>query len=284
MALELPYESWGRTDRTAPALFLLHGFTGNRSAWRHLEPLLGPHHRVFAADLPGHGGAPLPTRTGFEAFEETLDALQAILHREAPGGASILGYSQGARMALGLALRPAVKVQKLVLESVSPGLRWPKERRNRQMDDEALAQRLETDGLSAFMDFWEALPMFAGLRALPEPERQALRRRREGSSPEGLAGALRRVGVACQPSYWERLSALRVPTLLLTGAEDKKFTDIARQAQRDIPTAYHRAFEGCHHAPHLEAKDAYAAEVLAFVRTPVSDDDRDDQMMGSEDE
>jgi 2-succinyl-6-hydroxy-2,4-cyclohexadiene-1-carboxylate synthase len=36
----------------------------------------------------------------------------------------------------------------------------------------------------------------------------------------------------------------------------------------ELPVVYRRAFEGCTHAPHLEVPEAYAEEVLSFVRTP----------------
>ena len=272
MSPALPFERWGREG--APALLLLHGFTGNRTTWRHLEPLLGGSVRAIAVDLPGHGEArPLPSR-GPAGFEEALEALEQVVDAAGDGAVSVLGYSQGARLALGLALRAPGKVSRLILESVNPGLSRPEERRARERDDEALAARIVQGGVERFLEEWEASPLFEGLRALPGPEREALRRRRSGATPEGLAGALRSLGLASQPSYWERLPGLRVPVLLLTGELDRKFTELARRARRELPLSWHRAFEGCHHAPHLESPEAYAAEVRAFLEVPWSEPER----------
>lgn len=272
-ALELPFETWGREG--APRLLLLHGFTGNRSSWRHLEPLLGDALQAVAVDLPGHGEAPPPSARGAEGFEATLAALERVVDRVSSGGPiAVLGYSQGARLALGLALRAPGKVGRLILESVNPGLSEAKERRARERDDEALASKLLRGGVERFLKTWEALPMFEGLRALPADAREALHARRASATAEGLAGALRCLGLAAQPSYWEQLHRLRMPVLVLSGSQDRKFTELARRAAREMPMAWRRAFDGCHHAPHLEAPAAYAAEVRAFLAVPWSEAER----------
>ncbi len=56
--------------------------------------------------------------------------------------------------------------------------------------------------------------------------------------------------------------------LLLSGAMDAKFTQIARQMAAQLPLGWVRVFEGSGHAPHLEVPEAYAVEVLAFLETP----------------
>lgn len=274
-AFELPFERWGREG--APRLLLLHGFTGNRSSWRHLEPLLGDALGLVAVDLPGHGEAPLPEASGPEGFEAALAALERVVDRVG-GPISVLGYSQGARLALGLALRAPGKVGRLILESVNPGLGEAKERRAREKDDEAKASKLLQGGVERFLKSWEALPMFEGLRALPPEAREALHARRASATAEGLAGALRCLGLAAQPSYWEQLHRLRMPVLLLSGSLDRKFTELARCAAREMPMAWRRAFDGCHHAPHLEAPAAYAAEVRAFLAVPWSESERGERV------
>ncbi|HZI11748.1 MAG TPA: alpha/beta fold hydrolase, partial [Myxococcus sp.] len=76
MALKLAYETWGEGPHP---LLLLHGFTGNRSSFDHLRPLMSDKVRAIAVDLPGHGSTPLPSRTGRDGFLETVDALVGLL-------------------------------------------------------------------------------------------------------------------------------------------------------------------------------------------------------------
>lgn len=256
--MRLPTEQWGRGE--TPALFV-HGFTGSGASWRHLEPLLGDLLTATAVDLPGHAHAPLPSQMGPAGFEETVAALGALLTRRAV----LIGYSQGARLALAVAAKFPERVERLVLESGSPGLRQRHARSVRRDEDEALASLIVSGGVERFVDRWEQLPLFAGLQALPATERASLRERRAAHSPEGLAGALRCLGQGVQPDLWPALPGLRVPTLVLTGANDAKYTRLARRMVSELPLAWRVSFRGAGHAPHLECPALYAAEVRAFL-------------------
>lgn len=249
----LPFEQWGHGG--VPALFL-HGFTGNRSAFRHLEPLLGSTVRATCVDLPGHGEAPAPT-----GFLETVDQLAEML--DAP--TVIVGYSQGARLALALAVRHPHKVDRLVLESGSPGLRRRHDRAQRRQADELMASLILEHGVDSFVTKWEMNPLFAGLQKLPAVEREALHSRRSAHSAAGLAAALRCLGQGSQPDYWPALIKILRPTLVLSGALDSKYTRIARRMVTDLPLGWRHTFRGSGHAPHLECPAEYAHELISFL-------------------
>ena len=272
MGVKLSYDVWGRGE--LPVL-LLHGFTGDRTAWDHLRPWLEGKVRALAVDLPGHGKSGLPLETGRAGFEDTIDSLAEFLAQAAQGCVDVIGYSQGARLAVGLAVRCPRRVRRLVLESGSPGLSARKQRSARQREDSALADRIRQQGIELFVDEWARRSLFDGLRKLPQPLAAALRARRLAQTPDGLAGALLCLGTGVQPNYWPALPLLRVPTLLLTGSMDEKYTRIARDMVAQLPMGWFRVFEGSGHAPHLEVPDAYASEVLAFLETPWFDAQRE---------
>jgi 2-succinyl-6-hydroxy-2,4-cyclohexadiene-1-carboxylate synthase len=250
------------------ALLLLHGFTGNRETWSRVEPYLLDRFRLVRVDLPGHGGSPLPNLSGPAGFMETVRALENVLDEVGVARAHVAGYSQGARLALALAMEVTARVERLVMESGTAGLHRRKDRAERRRADELLADEILSKGVEHFVRRWELLPLFDGLRRLPPSELQGLRMRRSSATAEGLAGALRTLGLGVQPDYWTRLWKLRVPTLLLTGAEDTKFTALARRMAAELPIVWGHAFEGVGHAPHLEAPEAWAREVIAFLETP----------------
>ena len=70
--------------------------------------------------------------------------------------------------------------------------------------DEALAARLERDGLEPFLDAWLAQPLFAGL-----PPEAAVRGRAAENTVEGLAESLRQAGTGAQDPLWDRLAGSR---------------------------------------------------------------------------
>jgi 2-succinyl-6-hydroxy-2,4-cyclohexadiene-1-carboxylate synthase len=260
--MSLAYERWGGDG---PPLLLLHGFTGCRSTFAHLRPWLASRADVVVVDLPGHGDSPCAEDT---TFTSTLDELQALLHGLHLGPVDVVGYSLGARLALGLAVAAAPRMRRLVLESGSPGLRRRHDRGERRREDEALAVRLESEGLEAFVKTWEALPLFAGVRALPAEVQEGLRRRRLSGNAAALASCLRRLGLGAQPSYWSALPAVRTPTLLLSGARDAKFTALARRMAAELPMVWGHVFSGVGHAPHLEVPEAWVREVTGFLAAP----------------
>ncbi|WP_224366519.1 2-succinyl-6-hydroxy-2,4-cyclohexadiene-1-carboxylate synthase [Hyalangium versicolor] len=265
MGVTLAYSTWGEGTRP---LLMLHGFTGNRSSFDHLRPLLHSAVKAIAIDLPGHGETPLPQRKGREGFIETVEAVVQLVEKLGLPSVDLLGYSMGARIALGAALHKPERFGRLILESGSPGLHRRIERAERREADGRLGTLLRTKGLDAFVDHWESLPLFQSLQRLP-PERIAgLRERRKSCTADGLMGALGRLGLGFQPDYWPELHRQRLPTLLLTGALDEKFTQIARKMATELPVVWRHTFPDCGHVPHLEVPEDYAREVLSFLHTP----------------
>lgn len=252
----------------ARPLCLLHGFTGSRESFAHLEPSLATHFTLIRVDLPGHGATGPAALAGESGFQATIDAIASVLDEVGARDADLFGYSQGARLALSFAFTHPRRVRRLVLESGTPGLRHRRERVARRRADETLAESIVSGGVEAFVRRWEALPLFDGLRRMPAPARRALQQRRLASTAEGLASALRCVGLGVQPDWWDHLYKLHVPTLLLTGAHDQKFTRIARRMAAELPMVWSHTFADAGHAPHLEAPTEWLCEVKTFLELP----------------
>ena len=120
------------------------------------------------------------------SVEATADALAALLEARDAAPAHVVGYSLGARVALRLAVAHPDVVDRLVLESPSAGLPTEAERAARRAADEALAARLEADGIERFVDEWERNPVFAGAGS-PDPDRVARRARDAARQRPGRA-------------------------------------------------------------------------------------------------
>ena len=241
-------------------LVLLHGFTGSAESWSaHIEALAA-RFRVVRIDLPGHGRTPVLSVERC-AFTRVGDDLASILARVVDVPAHLLGYSMGGRLALYTALTHPDRVRTLILESASPGLESAAERGARRDADEALAERILAQGVPAFIDAWEKLPLFATHARLPQSIRDAQRHQRLASDADGLAISLRAMGTGVQPSLWAHLSDLQAPTLLITGDEDAKFTSVAQRMAAAMPNATHRQIIHSGHTPHLEQLNAFLESV-----------------------
>jgi 2-succinyl-6-hydroxy-2,4-cyclohexadiene-1-carboxylate synthase len=165
------------------------------------------------------------------------------------GDSLIVGYSLGARVALGLVA--SGRCQRAILVSVNPGIP-DAERAARRASDAAWAQLLRTRGLAGFLAAWEAQPLFA-TQSRVSPERLAARRaRRLALDPEQLARSLEVMGLAEMPDY---RGALDDRVALIAGADDPKYAAIARASG-----VRHEIIAGGHDLP-LEQPAALAAAI-----------------------
>ena len=215
---------------------VLHGFAGSPRAF---APFFS---QADAPELPGHGAA--PDATSWDDALATLAPHSTV---------RIFGYSMGARLALGLALRHPAAVAELNLESGTAGIEDEGERARRKAEDDALAAFIEREGMEKFVDRWEQHPTLASLR----PFAARLRPERLAHRPAGLASALRHLGAGAQPSYWAELRRLRIPVRLIAGANDEQFSALARRMRDLLPRATLTLIPDCGHAPHLERPQAF---------------------------
>lgn len=246
-------------------LVLLHGFTGSCAEWQPFIPTLAERYRVLAVDLPGHGLTQGPANWRYYQIPQILDELEHLLIDKELYSAHWLGYSMGGRLALLIGVQRPHLVRSILLESASPGLATVAERRLRREQDETLATRIESIGVSTFVDQWEKVPLFDSQRHLPIEAREALRARRLKNSASGLANSLRGMGTGIQPLLWADLEGMSVDTLLLAGELDQKFVSINERMANRIPRARLQIIPGAGHAIHLEQPDLFLDEVLHFL-------------------
>jgi 2-succinyl-6-hydroxy-2,4-cyclohexadiene-1-carboxylate synthase len=253
------------TAGAGPPLVLLHGFTGSAASW-------GPHVVEFArrfftvsVDLLGHGLSDSPGDPACYGIAHCVEDVLGVMDSLSIAKASILGYSMGGRIALALAIAAPDRVAALIVESTSPGLRSGEARRARAAQDAELADAILRGGVEAFVDRWGEHPLFASQASLPEAGRAALRDQRLRSNPVGLANSLRGVGQGAQPPLHEFLPGLRMPVLVLAGALDQQYCEIAREMSRLIPGARLEIVPGAGHAVHLEQPEAFRRHVIEFI-------------------
>ena len=95
-------------------LLLLHGFTQTGRGWdevvRHLD---GERYRALAPDIRGHGAAATRRPIDFDACVQDAVGLMR-------GRFALAGYSQGARLALHVALAHPERVTRVVLVGAMP--------------------------------------------------------------------------------------------------------------------------------------------------------------------
>lgn len=254
------YQTTGKGE----PLILLHGFTGSKHTWDQFIKLWQTSFQVITLDLPGHGQTITNTP---RTIEMTADDLREVLRHLNIDKAHIVGYSMGGRTALTYALTYPETILSLTLESASPGLDSQKERRQRRQGDEQLIERLNKDGLSSFVNFWENIPLFSTQKWLREDIQEKIRQERLGQSPPGLVNSLRYMGTGQQPSLWNDLQSLNARVLLIVGEHDEKFVKLNEQMQKRLPNVKLKVIKHAGHAVHIEQPDFFYDEVTHFVQS-----------------
>ncbi len=294
--------TWERNAAKAAPVVLLHGFAQSADSWDGVAGLLCRERSVVALDLVGHGGSDQPDDVAAYALEAQAEALLAFLAFVACGdscaldaqgsgslGASrapsskeakkpgvkgpeplVVGYSMGGRVALAAACRNPRAFGGLVLESVGLGPTDERERAASAERDARNAAALRNDGLDAFMDAWERLPLFASQRDLPKATRARLRAGRLDNDAEALALTFEGAGQHAMPNRETVLEALEslarggASVLYLAGSHDEKYRSLAERL-RDGGTCPVRIVEGAGHNVHLENPATYAHILEEFL-------------------
>ena len=232
---------------------MLHGFTQSGESWDELVDLVPGRWRWITVDLPGHGrsgdsGATMPDAT--VALASLWDGLGVARSH-------VVGYSLGGRLALWLAAHHPDRLLSLTTIGAHAGLEGDA-RRRREQDDLALAGKIEAEGVERFVDEWAALPLFSGLARRGPAYLERVRGWRLRNRPAGLASSLRGMGAGATEPFWDRLSAITVPALLVAGAEDPRYVDAARELAARMIRSRVVVVPDAGHTVHLEQPEVFA--------------------------
>jgi 2-succinyl-6-hydroxy-2,4-cyclohexadiene-1-carboxylate synthase len=242
---------------------LLHGFTQSGRSWREVIATMPQGRRWVVPDLRGHGETQTSPGAAYsmEACATDLEILWDELGIERT---HLIGYSMGGRLALHVAARRQRRLTSILTIGAHAGLDEDA-REGRRRDDEALAQRIEREGIEAFVDYWSALPMFAGLDKRGPAFVAELRAGRVRNSVSGLAASLRGMGAGVMDPVWRDLARVGVRGTFVAGQLDDRYVAFARRLASTVPNGRLEIVPGAGHAVHLERPDEFARVLEAHL-------------------
>lgn len=209
-------------------LVLLHGFLGCPDMWDPIREELATRSagvRIETPWLPGHGphGAAVASTTWDDAIDGFVGATGAE-------PALWVGYSMGARIALGIAARHPGAIRGLVLVSSHLGLASLAARTRRSAEDQAFARLAEDGGMEALVAAHEARAVLRSQAELPACLREALHARRRDHQPGAVASSIRVMGLGAMPDLRGQLTTLGAPLVAIAGEDDAIYAELAREA------------------------------------------------------
>jgi 2-succinyl-6-hydroxy-2,4-cyclohexadiene-1-carboxylate synthase len=242
-------------------MLFLHGFMGRGADWSVVAESVQDRVFCLMVDLPGHGASVGLPKTAY-TMDAAVEQLIEVLDAERINQCTVVGYSMGGRTALHLACRHPDRCRRLVLESASPGLDTAAQRAGRRRVDRARARSIIRD-FEAFLHDWYRMPLFESIARHHLIE--AIVEQRRHNVPAELAKSLHGMGAGAQQPLWERLPALRISTLAVTGALDDKYRAVTRRMAALAPHLRSVIVPGAGHNVHAERPDAFIAHLHRFT-------------------
>jgi pimeloyl-ACP methyl ester carboxylesterase len=172
--------------------------------------------------------------------------MTAILDACGAKRAVIAGLSLGGFMSLAFNLARSERVAALMLFDTGPGYKKTAPRDEWNKMTGSMAKALETKGLAA---------MGASAEVTLAQHRSA----------QGLAHAARGMLAQSDGSVIESLPSIKVPTLVLAGANDVQFLAATDYMAAKIPGAEKAILEGAGHAANIDQPDAFNEAVRGFL-------------------
>lgn len=253
-------------ERDEPLVLMLHGFTGCAQDFLPLMPSL--KRTTLAPQLPGHGQNDAPPHkqwyTMSACVRQLTQLLDTHLDTRMQPYVDLIGYSMGGRAALQLAYTHPERIRSMVLIGATPGIEDAQVACMRRESDARLADMIEKHGMVAFLKHWQNMPIIASQQRIQTKWRATMNTYKMQLDPYGLAMSLKHMGTGSMSSLWKHLHTMNIPTLLVTGDEDQKFSRIAQRMAMLMPNATHALIHDAGHCTHLEQPTSFAHITRTF--------------------
>ncbi len=241
----------------APLVFI-HGWTLDLEVWEPQAAAFSGSHRVVRYDRRGFGlSGGVPGR-GADAED-----LARVVEQLGIGGVTLVGASQGARVALAFALRRPDSISALVLDGPPDEIGEPAEAGDEDFSISAYRQLVAEQGIEAFRRDWGGHPLMR-LYAADAAARGLVARMLARYPGRDLAGTAQ---TSPPPAGADAHASFPRPVLNVTGGLDTALRRRAGEALASaLPLAERVVIPRAGHLPNLDAPHAYNDALRSFLQ------------------
>jgi pimeloyl-ACP methyl ester carboxylesterase len=269
----MAYWEWGAPDNDR-VLVCVHGLARQGRDFDALARALRGEYRVVWPDIVGRGRSDfLADPAGYQLPAYVADVVTLLARLDART-VHWVGTSMGGLIGLGLSALPGSPIRRLVLNDVGPAI----QAEGLARIGEYLGDPIHWNTLEEAADYLWSISRTFG----PHTREQWLELSRHMVKPDGdglkphydpaIAAPFRaitpEIAAAGEAALWQAYDAIRIPTLLLRGADsDVLARETALAMTQRGPKAKLVEFAGIGHVPTLIADDQVAA-VREFLLSP----------------
>ena len=223
--LRLRYVEWG--DPQAPAIVALHGLRSFAHTWEPVAQPLAGRWRVIALDQRGRGASDWDPQRRYFTPHYVRD-LEALVDHLGLARFVLIGHSMGGTTAFVYASQQPQRLAGLVIEDMGPGASAGGAGAER-IKRELAATPSRFDNLDAARAYWRSKRPGVSEAALDARVQHSMRTDAQGQvlwrhDADGIAQARLNATAAQLIDLWPHVDALRMPTLLVRGAQSDFLT------------------------------------------------------------
>ena len=233
-------------EGAGPTVLLSHGYSGTSHMWRAQVDALKSDYQVVVWDVRGHGQSDSPDDPALYSESLTLGDMQAILDAVGAEQAAIGGLSLGGLLSLAFHVEHSERVHSLLLFDTGPGYRNPTAREGWNEQARGRARFFRSKGLDA----------------LEEP---GAAHGGEHRSAEGLALAAEGILQQFDARVIDSLPDIKVPTLVVVGADDEPFIGASNYMASRIPGAEKQVIPNAGHVSNIDQPKAFNDILRGFL-------------------
>ena len=230
-----------------PPLLLTHGYSSTSGMWQGQIEALSKHHKLVLWDMRGHGQSDYPDDEAAYSEALTVGDMAALLDTVGAERAIIGGLSLGGYMSLAFYRAHPERVRALLIIDTGPGFKKDDAREvwnKRALDT---GERFEREGLDVLQS--------------ASRERSTVTHR----DASGLARAARGMLTQRDARVIESLPDIKVPSLVVVGADDTPFLAASDYMAAKIPGAQKVVIPAAGHAVNIDQPQAFIDAVLPFL-------------------
>lgn len=232
---------------SGPPLILTHGYSSTSAMWQGQIEALAKRHRLIVWDMRGHGQSDYPDDPSAYSEALTVGDIAALLDEVGAAKAIVGGLSLGGYMSLAFYRAHPERVSALIIIDTGPGFKKDDAREawNKRAHD--TADRFEHHGLDVLKS--------------ASRERSSVSHR----DASGLARAARGMLTQRDARVIELLPEIKVPSLVVVGADDTPFLAASDYMAAKIPGAKKAVIPAAGHAVNIDQPQAFIDAVVPFL-------------------
>jgi pimeloyl-ACP methyl ester carboxylesterase len=241
--VKIQYEVAGE----GPALILTHGYSSTGEMWAGQIAPLAEHFKVITWDMRGHGRSDYPQDQTRYSEAATVEDIAGLLDAVGAKDAIVGGLSLGGYMSLAFHATYPQRTRALLIIDTGPGYKNDQAREGWNANAVRTAERYEASGL-------------------PDPAKVSaevrLARHRDAT---GLARAARGMLTQTTARVIESLPHIKVPAVVIVGANDTPFLVASDYMAAKIPGAKKAVIPDAGHSANIDQPAAFNSALMGFL-------------------